>query len=84
MTVPRRSAETEAFRERIYNIRVDDKVSHDEVMRAFNDYLQSTVSFWEEVQDGRFIYAKCNHCKTVHDVKTAYCPTCGFAMNYNI
>lgn len=83
MTVPRRSKETDAFRERMYDVKVDDMINHFEVMRAFDDYLQSTVSFWETVQDGHFIYAKCNHCKKIHGVKSAYCPDCGFAMDSN-
>lgn len=35
---------------------------------------------WIEHQEGRWIYAKCSNCGTVHDTQTNYCPTCGFAM----
>ena len=35
---------------------------------------------WIDKQNGRWIYAECSHCKTVHDVKSNYCPNCGAQM----
>ena len=35
---------------------------------------------WIDHQKGRWIYAKCSECGTVHDVKTSYCPNCGAKM----
>ena len=36
---------------------------------------------WEGEQRGRWIYAKCGLCGTVHDVRTNYCPHCGAKMD---
>ena len=46
----------------------------------FFDDGNKTGGKWIEHQEGRWIYAKCSHCGTVHDTQTNYCPTCGFAM----
>ena len=35
---------------------------------------------WIDHQDGRWIYAKCSECGTVHDTQTNYCPNCGAKM----
>lgn len=35
---------------------------------------------WIDEQDGRWIYAKCSLCGTVHNTKTNYCPHCGADM----
>ena len=32
---------------------------------------------WIDHQEGRWIYAKCSECGTVHDVKSNFCPNCG-------
>ena len=36
---------------------------------------------WIDEQKGRWIYAKCSLCNTVHDVRSNYCPTCGAKMD---
>ena len=36
---------------------------------------------WESHQMGRWIYAKCSECGTVHDVKSNFCPNCGAKMD---
>ena len=36
---------------------------------------------WIEYRQGRWVYAKCSKCETVHDVRTNYCPNCGDKMN---
>ena len=36
---------------------------------------------WEDEQRGRWIYAKCGLCGTVHNVRTNYCPNCGAKMD---
>lgn len=36
---------------------------------------------WIDEQKGRWIYAKCSLCNTVHDVRSNYCPTCGAMMS---
>ena len=36
---------------------------------------------WESHQMGRWIYAKCSECGTVHDVKSNFCPHCGAKMD---
>lgn len=35
---------------------------------------------WIDHQEGRWIYAKCSECGTVHDTQTNYCPNCGAKM----
>ena len=35
---------------------------------------------WVDYQQGRWVYAKCSACETVHDVKSNYCPHCGAMM----
>ena len=35
---------------------------------------------WIDHQEGRWIYAKCSECGTVHDTRTNYCPNCGCRM----
>lgn len=35
---------------------------------------------WIDHQEGRWIYAKCSECGTVHDVKSNFCPNCGADM----
>lgn len=35
---------------------------------------------WIDHQEGRWIYAKCSECGTVHDVKSNFCPNCGAWM----
>ena len=35
---------------------------------------------WIDEQIGRWIYAKCSLCNTVHDVRSNYCPSCGAKM----
>lgn len=38
---------------------------------------------WIDHQMDRWIYAKCSECKTIHDVKSNYCPNCGADMREN-
>lgn len=35
---------------------------------------------WIDRQEGRWIYAKCSECGTIHDTQTNYCPNCGAKM----
>lgn len=35
---------------------------------------------WIDYQKGKWIYAQCNKCGTVWDVKSNYCPHCGAKM----
>ncbi len=36
---------------------------------------------WIDEQRGRWIYAKCNLCGKVQDVRSNYCPNCGCRMD---
>lgn len=51
-----------------------------EAMSMAIDMLKQKKGKWIDHQDGRWIYAKCSECGTVHDVPTAFCPSCGAAM----
>ena len=35
---------------------------------------------WLEHLNGRWAYAKCSKCETVHVVRSNYCPSCGAKM----
>lgn len=35
---------------------------------------------WLAHKDGKWVYAKCSECETIHDIKTNYCPNCGAKM----
>lgn len=35
---------------------------------------------WDDYQQGRWVYAKCSECETVHDVRSNFCPNCGADM----
>ena len=36
---------------------------------------------WRDEQIGRWIYAECDLCRTVHDTRSNYCPNCGAKMD---
>ena len=38
------------------------------------------VGEWIDYQQGRWVYAQCSECGTVHDVRSNYCPSCGARM----
>lgn len=46
------------------------------------DFLEQEpkIGQWIDHQEGKWIYAKCSECGTVHDTKTNYCPNCGTEM----
>lgn len=44
------------------------------------DVVERKRGKWEDVTMGRWIYAKCSVCGTVHDTKTKFCPNCGAQM----
>ena len=37
-------------------------------------------AYWIDEEEGRWVYAKCSECRTVHDVRSNYCPSCGAIM----
>lgn len=39
------------------------------------------VGEWIDYQQGRWVYAQCSECETVHDVRSNYCPSCGARMS---
>lgn len=41
---------------------------------------QPKTGHWIDHQEGRWIYAQCSECGTVHDTQTNYCPNCGAKM----
>lgn len=44
------------------------------------DVRPATRGEWIDHQEGRWIYAKCSECGTMHDVRSNFCPNCGAAM----
>jgi hypothetical protein len=50
----------------------------DEIPAA--DVREAVSGKWIDHQQGRWIYAKCSECETVHDVRSNYCPNCGADM----
>ena len=48
--------------------------------RARNGEQLPKEGEWLDEQRGRWIYAKCNLCGKVQDVRSNYCPNCGAKM----
>ena len=44
------------------------------------DVRENVHGEWLDHQNGRWIYAKCSICGTIHDTKTNFCPNCGAEM----
>lgn len=44
------------------------------------DVREAKRGKWIDHQEGRWIYAKCSECGTVHDVESNFCPNCGADM----
>lgn len=48
---------------------------------TFNMAIEALkTGHWIDHQDGRWIYAKCSMCGTVHDIQSNFCPNCGAKM----
>lgn len=54
-----------------------------DVLRSLStaDVVERKHGKWEGVTMGRWIYAKCSVCGTVHDVQSSFCPNCGAEMD---
>lgn len=48
--------------------------------RGIADGRKREEGRWLPHQEGKWVYAKCNLCGTVHDVRSHYCPECGAFM----
>lgn len=44
------------------------------------DVRPNVTGRWIDHQMGRWVYAKCSECETVHDVRSNFCPNCGADM----
>lgn len=72
------------------HFRTDDKAKYEAVQdecRRQIDHAKPAADVrpvargkWIDHQEGRWIYAKCSECGTVHDVKSNFCPNCGSYM----
>ena len=51
-----------------------------EIMDLPSVEQEPKTGHWIDHQAGRWIYAKCSECETVHDTQTNFCPNCGCAM----
>lgn len=57
-----------------------------DLISAFNDGYKKGLADavksgeWIDYQQGRWVYAKCSLCGTVHDVRSNFCPSCGAEM----
>lgn len=49
-------------------------------MEETADVVERKRGTWEAVTMGRWIYAKCSVCGTIHDTQTSFCPNCGAEM----
>lgn len=80
-----KSKAIDRFRERMYEAsdKVNQNITMYEAMSIFNDYLEEINGEWLPNPDGRFIYAQCSECGTVHDTASNYCPSCGCLMDKN-
>ena len=58
-------------------------VSQTQVLIGAVDLIKKTkkTAQWINHQNGKWVYAKCNKCGNVHDIKTNYCPDCGAFMD---
>lgn len=58
-----------------------DGHTEEDVTRLLSLDVRSVVrGRWVDHQQGRWVYAKCSICETVHDVKSNFCPNCGADM----
>lgn len=55
-------------------------ISYVESMHAV-EAVEVVHGEWKDEQCGRWIYAKCNLCGKVQDVRSNYCPNCGAVMD---
>lgn len=53
---------------------------HGELREMLIDGMIDRMGEWLDEQRGRWIYAKCNLCGKVQDVRSNYCPNCGAKM----
>ena len=64
-------------------MRMDKKYTgaeHNAILVAIKAVEQQKKGHWIAHQDGRWIYAKCSRCETIHDGRSNYCPSCGCLM----
>ena len=52
--------------------------------RGIADGRERKEGRWLPHEEGRWVYAKCDLCETVHDVKSHYCPNCGAKMESEV
>ena len=50
------------------------------LMDVLEKQMQEQTGHWIDHQEGRWIYAQCSECGTVHDTQTNFCPNCGVRM----
>ena len=77
----------------------DNMVYFDELLNDKGEYIdvhellfeaikaleqEPKTGHWIDHQEGRWIYAKCSECETVHDTRTNYCPNCGCHMKNEV
>ena len=71
------------YRDEMYKAsdKVNQTIAYYDAMRLFDDYLVDISGKWMKHQEGRWIYAKCSECGSVHDTQSNYCPSCGCLMD---
>lgn len=81
-TCYRKDRAIDKFREDMYSAsdKVKQTVDVYTAMSIFNRYLDDTSAEWIKHVEGRWAYAKCSKCGSVHDVQSRFCPSCGCAM----
>jgi len=62
-----------------------ESAKHKETLDEIEEVLrQLKDGHWIDHQEGRWIYAKCSECGTIHDTQTAFCPACGAKMESEV
>lgn len=58
-----------------------ESTRHKETLDELEEIVKHhKIGHWIDHTEGRWVYAKCSECETVHDTQTNFCPSCGAKM----
>ena len=69
-----------AYGERVIGLGLNDETQAFCEMAIKALEQEPKTGHWIDHQEGRWIYAQCSECGTVHDTRTNFCPNCGTRM----